>query len=305
MSAVAKLDAGNPRRVEAAPIAIRTDASVMEDVIAKGDLSDLKPEQRARLYMEVCRSLGLNPLTKPFDYITLSGRLTLYATRAATDQLRKINGVTIHQIEERTDGDLRIVRAHARDPSGREDMDIGAVNVKGLAGDALANACMKALTKAKRRVTLSICGLGWLDESETETVPGARPIRVSVETGEIVDADPGDDGRQQRAMARLHALGAERGITHEHLHDLAVARFDVPGMTACTLEQLTELGTALKACDADQALDLATVARAISESGDDAYLDHVATEVDAVTLPGNAKAVLLATIERVRARLAA
>ena len=42
-----------------------------------------------------------------------------------------------------------------------------------MTGDTLANALMKASTKAKRRATLSICGLGVLDESEIETIPGA------------------------------------------------------------------------------------------------------------------------------------
>jgi hypothetical protein len=46
--------------------------------------------------------------------------------------------------------------------------------VKGLSGEALANALMKAETKAKRRATLSICGLGMLDETEVEDVPGVR-----------------------------------------------------------------------------------------------------------------------------------
>ena len=32
---------------------------------------------------------------------------------------------------------------------------------------------MKAVTKAKRRVTLSICGLGFMDESEVADVPEA------------------------------------------------------------------------------------------------------------------------------------
>jgi hypothetical protein len=40
---------------------------------------------------------------------------------------------------------------------------------------------MKAETKAKRRVTLSICGLGLLDETEVETVP--KPV-MDVSTGE-------------------------------------------------------------------------------------------------------------------------
>jgi hypothetical protein len=44
------------------------------------------------------------------------------------------------------------------------------VSVAGLRGEALANAQMKALTKAKRRATLSICGLGFLDETDSEAV---------------------------------------------------------------------------------------------------------------------------------------
>ena len=40
---------------------------------------------------------------------------------------------------------------------------------------------MKAETKAKRRVTLSICGLGILDESETDTMPGAVTVDVAHE----------------------------------------------------------------------------------------------------------------------------
>jgi hypothetical protein len=43
----------------------------------------------------------------------------------------------------------------------------------------LANALMKAETKAKRRVTLSIAGLGWLDETELETIPQARATIVT------------------------------------------------------------------------------------------------------------------------------
>jgi hypothetical protein len=35
---------------------------------------------------------------------------------------------------------------------------------------------MKAVTKAKRRVTLSICGLGMLDETEVETIPNVQII---------------------------------------------------------------------------------------------------------------------------------
>jgi hypothetical protein len=71
--------------------------------------------------------------------------------------------------------DIYVVTARAKDRQGREDESTGAVTVGNLRGDALANALMKAETKAKRRVTLSIAGLGWLDETELETIPQSRP----------------------------------------------------------------------------------------------------------------------------------
>jgi len=56
-----------------------------------------------------------------------------------------------------------------------------------LQGESLANALMKAETKAKRRVTLSICGLGMLDETEIGSIPTAGNVTVSSE-GEIISA---------------------------------------------------------------------------------------------------------------------
>jgi len=45
----------------------------------------------------------------------------------------------------------------------------------GLKGEAAANAFLKCITKAKRRVTLSISGLGFSDETEMDDIPGAEP----------------------------------------------------------------------------------------------------------------------------------
>jgi hypothetical protein len=54
---------------------------VLEQVVVSGDLSGLTAPQRLAYYQAVCRSLGLNPLTKPFEYLTLNGKLRLYALR--------------------------------------------------------------------------------------------------------------------------------------------------------------------------------------------------------------------------------
>jgi hypothetical protein len=152
-----------------------TPGQIIESVIVKGDLAKLSPEERTRYYSEVCRSVGLNPLTKPFEYLQLNGKLTLYARKDATDQLRQIHGVSLTIVSREQVGDVYVVTARATTASGRSDESIGAVSIGTLKGDALANALMKAETKAKRRVTLSICGLGLLDETELETIPGAQP----------------------------------------------------------------------------------------------------------------------------------
>ena len=79
-----------------------------------------------------------------------------------------------------------IVKVKGHDQSGRADVEVGVVNKTDMRGDT-ANAQMKAVTKGKRRLTLSLCGLGWLDETEVQTIPDARPVAVA-ETGEIIDA---------------------------------------------------------------------------------------------------------------------
>jgi hypothetical protein len=162
------------------------EAQLMESVLLGGDLSRLSPAQRVSYYNKVCSSMGLNPLTKPFDYINLNGKLTLYARKDATDQLRKIHGVSIDDVEIQETEKQFVVKVKGHDTSGRSDVEVGVVNKTDMRGDT-ANAQMKAVTKAKRRLTLSVCGLGWLDETEVQTIPDARPVAVT-ETGEIVDA---------------------------------------------------------------------------------------------------------------------
>lgn len=161
------------------------DFSMIEQVVMQGDLSKLNADQRVTYYRKVCESAGLNPFTNPFAYIYLNGKLTLYAKKDCTEQLRKINGVSIEGLDDKMVDDLYIVKAKAKDKTGRTDESTGAVVIGNLKGEAKANAIMKAETKAKRRVTLSICGMGWTDESEIDSIPNAKPVDIDLITGEI------------------------------------------------------------------------------------------------------------------------
>jgi hypothetical protein len=148
-------------------------AKTLEAVLLNGDLSQLPPEQKVAHYIAVCESLGINHLTNPFAYIRLNGKEVLYAKRDCTDQLRKNHNISITISAREKIDDVFIVTARATTPDGRTDESVGAVPLGKASGENLSNLFMKAETKAKRRVTLSICGLGFVDESEKDSIPGA------------------------------------------------------------------------------------------------------------------------------------
>jgi hypothetical protein len=201
-------------------------AANLERVLIGGDLTGLNPQERIQYYKAVCESVGLNPLTKPFDYLDLDGKLVLYAKRDCTDQLRTIHSVSIKIVSRELVDGVYVVTSQASKPDGRCDEAIGAVPLvkeggewknsqngkryfqgngtyTALSPDAKANAIMKAETKAKRRVTLSICGLGIMDESELDTVRNASPL----------DFDP--NGTREAQVQVLERKLIEAGVPEE------------------------------------------------------------------------------------------
>lgn len=196
---------------QSAPPATTTDiqAAVMEQVLLGGDLSKLTPPQRLFYYQQVCESVGLNPLTRPFLYLSFQGKLVLYATKEAAEQLRINRQISIIDMRRETIGDVVLVTVVAQDGTGRRDTASGSLSMvypatitewvngqkrtsahpkagKPLEGDDLANALMKAETKAKRRVTLSMCGLsGRLRDDVSEDDVNGSAVIVNPDTGEI------------------------------------------------------------------------------------------------------------------------
>lgn len=154
-------------------IQINKDFDVSRLVI-DGDLSKLSPEQKTQYYLLRCKEHKLSASSQPFNYLKLNGKEVLYANKGCAEQLRSINKVSIKIPKADMVGDLFVVIAEAKDGDGREDSSTGAVPILGLKGEHLANAMMKAETKAKRRVTLSICGLNMLDETEVDSITEAQ-----------------------------------------------------------------------------------------------------------------------------------
>lgn len=179
---------------------------LMERIIAVGDVVALTPEDRAHYLVRVAESAGLNPLSQPFDLIpSQGGKLKLYPNKSATDQLRKMYRLrTIMRSAREEPKGIYVVEVEVTDGL-RAETNIGAVPIAGLQGEALANAMMKAHTKAKRRATLDFVGLGLLDEIEIEVMradymarhaePDVEPVGtiearvVNHDTGEITEFD--------------------------------------------------------------------------------------------------------------------
>lgn len=230
----------------------------IERVLIGGDLSGLSQGDRLGYYKAVCESVGLNPLTKPFEYLTLNKKMVLYAKKDCTDQLRNIHHVSLSIVSRELVEGVYVVTARATKPDGRTDESIGAVPLvkedgewksspggdrkfhasgkfSALSPDEKANAIMKSETKAKRRVTLSICGLGLLDESELETIPNAAPVIEPKET------------QRQVAQRRI----AEERSNADRAFKAAPPRSDptpapVPAPTT-NLQEMPERVTALRA----------------------------------------------------------
>ena len=214
----------------------------IERVLLEGDLSRLTETQRLAYYNQVCTSLGLNPMTKPFSYIRLNGRLVLYALKDATEQLRKVHGVSITAVSSQRLDEVFIVTANATDRPGRTDASTGAVAVGSLKGEALANAIMKAETKAKRRVTLSICGLGMLDETEAETITQSLPP-VVIEAPMSASSVPENAYRIVRCESRPYG-GVVALLDHDGVEDT----YQVPdGRDYQLVEQFAQDGSLIAA----------------------------------------------------------
>jgi len=171
------------------PTAVQLSGEIVSNIVLKGDIAGLTPTEKVQYYRSVCERVGLDPATQPFQLLKLSGKEVLYCSKAGAEQLTKIHKVS-HEIKDRqTINDVHIVYVRAIEQGGRFEDSSGAVTIAGLKGDGLANALMKAETKAKRRSTLSLLGLGMLDETEVETIPGAEPIQITPSNEKVATVD--------------------------------------------------------------------------------------------------------------------
>lgn len=160
------------------------DQTLIKQAVAQGPAilngcSDLVKET----YLAIISSkYGIDPDLKAFDLIKLNGKMTLYPNKRAADYIRQKMGISITLLETWIEDNYFYVRVAAT-MGNRTDFDLACIALfkqewdpkdakmilRNAAPEERANLQMKCVSKAKRRVTLSICGLDYL---QTETVEG-------------------------------------------------------------------------------------------------------------------------------------
>jgi len=246
--------------------AAHTQARMVESLVLRGDLSGLGPVERAAYYTRVCDRLGLDPFSQPFEFLKLNGKEIMYAKARAGDQLaaiHKLNREIIDGPKLIDLGGTKLIYAVAKitHPNGRVETATATVPFI----DPV-NVLMKCETKAKRRGTLAILGLGMLDEAELDTIPDAvkgtaaqvdvalAPRRPAIDAAPQPLALPADNGPSpSQAAAGNHYDAAERLIDGAGSLDelraawMSVYREHLPHLGPSEVLAITEAKEARKA----------------------------------------------------------
>lgn len=171
---------------------VKLSDETMSKLALHGDVAGLTQPEKINYYIALCQRVGLDASTQPFKLMKLNGKEVFYLDRSGAQQLNRLHGIS-HQIVSREFVNGCYVVCARASIGERFTDSLGSVSTEGLKGEAFANATMKAETKAKRRATLDLVGLGMLDDTEIETIPnavkaGAPIVRQPEQPKELKDA---------------------------------------------------------------------------------------------------------------------
>lgn len=216
--------------------------------ILNGDLSQLTPDEQLAYYTNRCERLGLDPMSQPFLFLKTKARegeepkTILYATRSASDQIAKREGLSGAITSKDVSGVTAIVCVRITDGK-RTIENIGAASFKydNQAGDALK----RATTQAYRRGIIQFAGLGMVSEEDIEDIHGAQKVgmldvdldalpkrqiaQATTVTEQVAPTNDDDDPITVEAAAKiekvektLHGLTGE--VEHVELTTMGEAR---------------------------------------------------------------------------------
>ena len=145
----------------------------IQDVLTKdaGRCDRLNEEQRADYINYLCGKIGIDPTFRPVDLIKTKNGIKPYLNKGASELIRDIRKISIDDMQIKDVNGMWVATCRVRNAEGRCDTDIGVCLKDGTSASPMNqnDSLMKAVTKAKRRATLSMCGLGAIIEEAHPT----------------------------------------------------------------------------------------------------------------------------------------
>lgn len=160
-----------------------------------GDISHLSNSERRALLAKLTNYLHLNPHTQNFIiFKDPNGRYRIYATKECCNQLKHNLGINMWVSDPVFGPDSKLpilvsVKANGTNKHGRSGEDIGSVSLVNVPPEEYSNHVMFAVTKAKRRLTLDLSGLGVLSDVEVYDIKGCEIIDTNKPDEAIIQND--------------------------------------------------------------------------------------------------------------------
>ena len=223
------------------------------------DWSKVTEDDKLRYAISICKALDIPTPLNPFKFINMKGKTVLYATKEAAELIAERNKISVNVVNKYLDKEqnIYVVEVRALMPHGRTFDNFAALSVAGLSGEARANAMMKTMSKAIRRVVFAAVGLSVMDEAELASsndggyAPSPEP-ETQPETEEPMK-DPETLNARGMLFKRLTAKG---GLFHKN----------IPGARAWIEEN--NAGGGIENCSADDCQELEALLDRTEDVGD-------------------------------------
>jgi len=136
-----------------------------------GDVRALAPADRVALLRQLVDEASLAwGASPPVILVSTDGKLVPYVTKSGADQLAKLQGASVVDLQLADTGTVVDATARARAADGRTNTDVGSCEYDPDVPKTRARARMVAATRARRRVILGLLGSGfaWTEDGDAQ-----------------------------------------------------------------------------------------------------------------------------------------
>lgn len=157
------------------------------------DWSKLSEEDRLKAALALCRALDIPTPLNPFRFITMNGKVVLYAPNEAAQLIAESKGASVNITNKYLDKETNIYTVEVRVSTATRTIDnMACLYVGGLTGQKRADAMMKAVTKASRRTIFAAFGLSVTDDDDIEAQRTQGPATgvLPPTTGQVQQGEP-------------------------------------------------------------------------------------------------------------------